>query len=60
MSFYYRVMGPKDADGMANRVDPDQEQPDLVYTFFPGLSVRKLRHTCDTFEMTNREIFFFK
>ena len=24
--FYYRVMGPKDADGMANHVDPDQEQ----------------------------------
>ena len=22
-SFYYRVMGPKDADGMSNRVDPD-------------------------------------
>ena len=31
MSFYYRVTGPKDADGMANSVDPDQTalQPDL-------------------------------
>ena len=24
--FYYRVMSPKDADGMANSVDPDQTQ----------------------------------
>ena len=24
VSFYYRVMGPKDADGMENSVDPDQ------------------------------------
>ena len=29
VSFYDRVMGPKDADGMANSVDPDQEQSDL-------------------------------
>ena len=25
--FYYRVMGPKDADRMANSVDPDQTAP---------------------------------
>ena len=25
--FYYRVMGPKDTDGMANSVDPDQTAP---------------------------------
>ena len=25
--FYYRVIGPKDADGMANSVDPDQTAP---------------------------------
>ena len=25
--FYYRVIGPKDADGMANNVDPDQTAP---------------------------------
>ena len=24
MRLYHRVMGPKDADGMANSVDPDQ------------------------------------
>ena len=25
VSFYYRLIGPKDADGMANGVDPDQQ-----------------------------------
>ena len=25
--FYYTVIGPKDADGMANSVDPDQTAP---------------------------------
>ena len=25
--FYYIVMGPKDADGTANSVDPDQNAP---------------------------------
>ena len=29
VSFYYRVMGPKDAVGIANSVDLDQEQSDL-------------------------------
>ena len=29
MSFYYREMDPKDADRMANNVDPDQKQSDL-------------------------------
>ena len=24
VSFYFRVMGPKDADGMTNSIDPDQ------------------------------------
>ena len=27
VSFYYRVMGPKDADGMANSVGPAQIAP---------------------------------
>ena len=27
VSFYYRVMGPKDADGLGNSVDPDQTVP---------------------------------
>ena len=27
VSFYYRVMGPKDADGMANSGDPYQTAP---------------------------------
>ena len=27
MWFYYRVMSPNDADGMANSVDPDQTAP---------------------------------
>ena len=43
---YHRVMSPKDADRMANSVDPDQTDPlcaDLVYTVCPDLSVWKLR-----------------
>ena len=44
MSFYYRVIGPEDEDGMANTVDPDQTAPlgatDLVYT------VCQPRHIC--------------
>ena len=40
-------MHPKDADGTANRVDPDQTAPlgDLIWvcTVCPDLSVRKLR-----------------
>ena len=35
----YRVMGPKDADGMANSVDPDQTAPPL------GGSVVMIRFT---------------
>ena len=27
--FHYRVIGTKDAGGMENSVDPDQEQSDL-------------------------------
>ena len=27
VTFYYRAMGPNDADGMANSVDPDQTAP---------------------------------
>ena len=44
------TIGPKDADRMANRVDPDQIAPNLiwVYTVFPGLFVRKLRIICLT------------
>ena len=40
VSFYYRVMGPKDADGMANSADPDlEEQSDLGLPCLP-------RHVC--------------
>ena len=43
----HRVMGPNDADGMANSVDPDQTAPRSslirVCTVCPGISVRKLR-----------------
>ena len=27
ISFHYRLMGPKDADGIANSVDPNQTAP---------------------------------
>ena len=27
VSFYYPVIGPRDVDGMANGVDPDQTAP---------------------------------
>ena len=39
-------MSPKDADGMANSVDPGQEQSDLiwVYSVCLDLSVWKLRN----------------
>ena len=53
MLFYHRAMRPKDADRMANSVDPDQTgsvDPDQtahsliwVYTVCPDLPVRKLR-----------------
>ena len=47
VSFYYRVMGSKDADRMANSVDPHQTAPlsslIWVYTVCPGLSFRKFR-----------------
>ena len=39
-------MCPKDSDGMANGVDPDQTAPSnliRVYTVCPDLSFRKLR-----------------
>ena len=42
---YHRVMLPKDADGMANSVDPYQTAPSLIwiYIVYSGISVRKLR-----------------
>ena len=40
----HRVMNPKDADRMANSVDPDQEQSDLGYTVCSDLSFRKFRN----------------
>ena len=42
---YLRVMRPKDADGMANIVDPDQTAPlgSRVYIVCPDLSVWKLK-----------------
>ena len=38
-------MHPKDAEGIANSVDPDQTAPSLIWvcTVCPDLSVRKLR-----------------
>ena len=54
MWLYHRVMSPKEADRMANSVDPDQTAPwsdcspwsslIWVYTVCPDLSVRKLRN----------------
>ena len=54
LSLYYRVIGPKDADRMANSVDPDQTWSKQcrpwsdcssiwIYTVCPDLPVRKLR-----------------
>ena len=38
-------MSPKDADGMANSVDPDQTRSSLIWvcTVCPGISVLKLK-----------------
>ena len=41
MWLYHRVMGPNNADRMANNVDADQTAP--LCTVCPDLSVRKLR-----------------
>ena len=42
---FLRVMHPKDAEGIANRVDPDQTAPLIwVYTVCLNLPVRKLRN----------------
>ena len=46
MWLYHSVMSPKDADGIANSVDPDQTPQSsliLVCTVCPDLYVRKLR-----------------
>ena len=56
-SWLYRwVMHPKDADGIANSVDPDQTaRSSLIWvcTVCPGLSVRKLRNiTVVSFRMS--------
>ena len=40
---YFRVMHPKDAEEIANSVDPDQSSLIWVCTVCPGLSVRNLR-----------------
>ena len=40
---YLRLMRPKDAEGTANSVDPDQTVPIWICTVCPNLSVRKLR-----------------
>ena len=46
--FSFRVMHPKDVEGIANSVDPDQTAPRIsliwVCTVRPDLSVRKLRN----------------
>ena len=41
--FYYRSIHSKDADRMANSVDPDQTAPIWVYTVCLDLSVQKIR-----------------
>ena len=43
---FYRVMRPKDADGMSNSVDPDQPALSLiwVYTACSDMSLRKFRN----------------
>ena len=46
-------MSPKDADGMANNVDPDQTAPRGIYTVCPGPSVRKLRRIIKVVCYTN-------
>ena len=57
------VMRPNDAEGIANRVDPDQTALIWVCTVCPSLSVRKLRiimvlsaegHDCDLFMLKVR------
>ena len=40
---YHRVMGPNNADGMANSVDPFRNSLICVYTVCLDLSVQKLR-----------------
>ena len=56
MRLYDRVMSPKDADGMANSVDPDQSSLIWVYTVCPGLSVRKL----SIIMVCKRSVCYFK
>ena len=41
MWLYHRVMSPKDADRMANSVDPDQTAPDLGLHCLPRPVCRK-------------------
>ena len=48
---YHSVMCPKDADGMANSVDPDQSNLIWIYTVCPGLSVQELRSITALFSM---------
>ena len=45
MWLYHRIRSQKDADRMANSVDPDQTRSSLIwnYTICPDLSVRKLQ-----------------
>ena len=45
-------MHPKDAEGIANSVDPDQAAPSLIWvcTVCPDLSVRKLRNITVEFD----------
>ena len=37
-------MHPKDAEGIANSVEPDRTAPDLGLHFCPDMSVQKLRN----------------
>ena len=50
----YRVIHPKDTDGITNSVDPDQTWNSLIWIFTvcPDLSVSKLRN------LNERKFFF--
>ena len=55
-------MHPKDAEGIANSVDPDQAAPSLIWvcTVCPDLSVRKLRNITVEFDKFLFGMFFDK
>ena len=57
---YHRGVHPKDADGMANSVDPDQtapEQSDPGLHCLPGLSIQELRIIRYIWSLENKECY---